>query len=333
MTLPKQRLGHPETGPMVSTIGLGCMTMSDFYDSDRDEARSIRTIHRALEMGMNFLDSSNIYGPYTNEILVGKAIADRRDQAFLCTKFGIMRDDEGNFLGVNGKPDYVKECCDDSLKRLGIDTIDLYYQHRVDPETPIEDTVGAMKQLVDAGKVRYLGLSEAAVTTIRKAHAVHPISALQSEYSLWTREVEEEHIPTCRELGITFVAYSPLGRGFLTGSFSGPDDLEETDWRRPMPRFAPENLEQNRNLVEHIKSLAEKKGVTPAQLAIAWTKANHAHVLPIPGTKRIEYLEQNADAIHVTFTADELTEIDRVFPVDAAAGARYPEGGMKAVNR
>jgi len=333
--VPRQRLGDPDHGPMVSAIGLGCMTMSDFYGSERerDEKRSIATIHRALELGVDFLDTADIYGPLTNEQLVGKAIADRREQAFLCTKFGNVRDEAGNFLGINGTPEYVKDACDASLRRLGVDHIDLYYQHRVDPEVAIEETVGAMKELVDAGKVRYLGLSEAAPATLRRAHTVHPISALQTEYSLWERQPEEMHLQTCRELGVTFVAYSPLGRGFLTGIYARPEDFDESDWRRKHPRFSPGNFEHNMRIVDHVKEIARGKDATPAQICIAWTKARDSNVIPIPGTKRPQYLEENIAALDIILTPDELDEIDRLIPPGAAAGTRYPENGMKAVNR
>lgn len=321
-----------QSGLSVCPIGLGCMGMSEFYGSS-DESEAIRVVHRALEMGVNFLDTADIYGPFSNERLVGKAIVDRRDQAFLCTKFGILRNDAGEFLGISGKPDYVKEACDASLQRLGLDHIDLYYQHRVDPDVAIEDTVGAMKELVEAGKVRYLGLSEASAATIRHGNNVHPISALQTEYSIWERDPEQLLISTCAYLGITFVAYSPLGRGFLTGYYANADELEDTDWRRALPRFNSENFDQNLEIVEHIKKVAEQKNATPAQICIAWTRALNQNVIPIPGTKRMQYLEENVAALDITFTAEELDEIDRLIPVGAAFGTRYSEQGMQSVNR
>ena len=308
------------------------MGMSDFYGAG-DDAVSIATIHRAIEIGVTFLDTADIYGPYTNERLVGKAIADRRDQVTLATKFGNMRADDGTFLGVNGQPDYVKKACDASLQRLGVETIDLYYQHRVDPAVPIEDTVGAMSELVTAGKVRYLGLSEAGPETIRRGNAVHPITALQTEYSLWTRDPEKVILPLCRDLGIGFVAYSPLGRGFLTGRFRSIDDLPADDWRRNNPRFQGDNFAKNLDLVAHIETLAKRKGCTPAQLALAWVMAQGSDVVPIPGSKRIERMEENARALDVVLSAEDLKAIDEIFPAGAAAGLRYPEGGMKSLNR
>ena len=318
-------------GLVVSELGLGCMGMSEFYGTG-DEDESIATIHRAIDLGVTFIDTADIYGPFTNEKLVGKAIADRRDQVVLATKFGNVRDEDGNFLGVNGKPDYVREACDASLSRLGIDHIDLYYQHRVDPETPIEETVGAMKELVEAGKVRYLGLSEAGTETIRKANAVHPISALQSEYSLFTRDVEDEVLPTVRELGIGFVPYSPLGRGFLTGRWRSLDDMPEDDTRGArFPRFAEENFEKNLVLADRIREVADGKGSTPGQLALAWLLAQGDDIVPIPGTKRRKYLEDNAGAAGVTLTEDDLASIEEAMPRGSAAGERYPEAMMRAV--
>jgi aryl-alcohol dehydrogenase-like predicted oxidoreductase len=318
-------------GLVVSELGLGCMGMSEFYGTG-DEDESIATIHRAIDLGVTFIDTADIYGPFTNEKLVGKAIADRRERVVLATKFGNVRDEEGNFLGVNGKPDYVREACDASLSRLGIDHIDLYYQHRVDPETPIEETVGAMKELVDAGKVRYLGLSEAGIESIRKANAVHPISALQSEYSLFTRDVEDEVLPTVRELGIGFVPYSPLGRGFLTGRWRGLDDMPEDDTRGArFPRFAKENFEKNLVLADRIREVADGKGITPGQLALAWLLAKGDDIVPIPGTKRRKYLEDNAGAAGVTLTEDDLASIEEAMPRGSAAGERYPEAMMRAV--
>ena len=318
-------------GLVVSELGLGCMGMSEFYGTG-DEDESIATIHRAIDLGVTFIDTADIYGPFTNEKLVGKAIADRREQVVLATKFGNVRDEEGNFLGVNGKPDYVREACDASLSRLGIDHIDLYYQHRVDPETPIEETVGAMKELVDAGKVRYLGLSEAGTESIRKANAVHPISALQSEYSLFTRDVEDEVLPTVRELGIGFVPYSPLGRGFLAGRWRGLDDMPEDDTRGArFPRFAKENFEKNLVLADRIREVADGKGITPGQLALAWLLAQGDDIVPIPGTKRRKYLEDNAGAASVTLTEDDLAIIEEAMPRGSAAGERYPEAMMRAV--
>jgi aryl-alcohol dehydrogenase-like predicted oxidoreductase len=316
----------------VSALGLGCMGMSEFYGQS-DEAESIRVIHRSIDLGMNFLDTADMYGTGRNEQLVGRAIRDRRDRVTLATKFGNVRGPRGEFLGINGKPDYVHSACDASLSRLGIEVIDLYYQHRVDPNTPIEDTVGAMAELVKQGKVRHLGLSEAAPATIRRAAKVHPIAALQTEYSLWTRDPEDEVLPTCRELGIGFVAYSPLGRGFLTGQFKKPEDLAPDDFRRHNPRFQGENFQKNLDIVAEIERLAREKGCTPSQLALAWVLAQGEDIVPIPGTKRIKFLEDNAGAVRVTLTPDELKRIDAILPVGAAAGTRYPEAGMAALNR
>jgi aryl-alcohol dehydrogenase-like predicted oxidoreductase len=319
------------TGQQISLMGLGCMGMSDFYGPAED-ARSIGVIHRALEMGQNFLDTADIYGIGRNEELVGNAIRDRRDQAVLATKFGNVRAPDGTFLGQNSKPDYVRQACDASLKRLGLDVIDLYYQHRVDDKTPIEDTVGAMAELVQAGKVRWLGLSEAAPATIRRAHAVHPISALQTEYSLWSREPEDELLALCRELRITFVAYSPLGRGFLTGAIRSQDDLDARDTRRNHPRFSGENMPVNLALVDAIQDLADAKRCTPAQLALAWLVA-HENVVPIPGTRSIERLEENAAALDIRLTAEERQRLEAVMPAGVASGLRYPEAAMRALNR
>ena len=328
--MEKRALG--KQGLMVSAIGLGCMGMSEFY-GPADENESIATIQRALDAGVTFLDTADVYGPFKNERLVGRAIRGRRDEVVLATKFGNQRGEDGGWLGVNGRPEYVQSACDASLARLGVDVIDLYYQHRVDASVPIEDTVGAMAELARAGKVRFLGLSEAAPGTIRRAHATHPITALQTEYSLWTRDPEDEVLATVRELGIGFVAYSPLGRGFLTGRFRGPENFLEGDYRPNSPRFQGENLEKNKELVARIEAIASTLGVTPGQLALAWLLAQGPDIVPIPGTKRLRYLEEDLAALGVRLTPAVLAKLDQAAPRGATAGARYPEAAMRVINR
>ena len=324
-----------KNGPHVSAIGLGCMGMTDFYTPGTDTTEATATLHRALELGVNFLDTADMYGPHTNEQLIGKAIVGKRDQVFLASKFGIVRDPANPVVrGVNGRPDYIRNAIDGTLQRLGVDTLDLYYQHRIDPDVAIEETVGAMAELVKAGKVRYLGLSEASAATLERAHKVHPISALQSEYSLWSRDQEDNGcLAACQRLGITFVPYSPLGRGFLTGALKSPEDFAADDYRRANPRFQADNFAKNLRLVEQVTQLAADKGVTAGQLALAWVLAQGDHLIPIPGTKQRKYLEENIAALEITLSTDELDALQTIFPSEAVAGLRYAEENMKQLNR
>jgi aryl-alcohol dehydrogenase-like predicted oxidoreductase len=328
--IPRRTLGT--RGLVVPALGLGCMGMSEFY-APHDDAESVATIHRALDLGITFLDTADMYGPFRNEDLVGRAIAGRRNEVVLATKFGNVRGADGSFKGINGRPEYVRQSCDASLRRLRVDHLDLYYQHRVDPDTPIEDTVGAMAELVRAGKVRHLGLSEAAPATIRRAHAVHPISALQTEYSLWTRDPEQDVLATCRELGIGFVAYSPLGRGFLTGRFQRAADVPTDDYRRTHPRFIEENFSRNRDLVRNVEIIAREKGCSAGQLALAWVLAQGDDIVPIPGTTRRDHLDENLAALDLDLTADDRRRLADAVPPTAVAGPRYPERAMRAVHR
>ncbi|AHG21086.1 aldo/keto reductase [Chania multitudinisentens RB-25] len=329
--MQQRQLGS--NGPIVSALGLGCMGMSDFYPTGSDEKEAFATLHRALELGVTLLDTADMYGPHTNEQLVGKAIKGKRDSVFLATKFGIVRDPaDPNARGVSSKPEYIRRSVEGSLQRLGVDTIDLYYQHRVDPLVPIEEVVGTMADLIKEGKIRYIGLSEASVATLERAHKVHPITALQTEYSLWSRDAEQGQLAACERLGIGFVAYSPLGRGFLTGAIQQLDDLAEDDFRRGNPRFQGENFAKNLELVSKVSDLAKQKGVAPSQLALAWVMAQGEHIVPIPGTKRRRYLEENVAAADITLSAPELAAIEAVFPFSVAAGARYTQIGMAHLN-